>query len=173
VKKAEREKRIQELQDFHAALGEFLAVSQAFQDYYLGPLMAAPIPGMESEWGVALAKVDRLAMRAARTMKAVASAVEWKPAGTHPDNVKRINPAANWAAIVSRSPMFRPDVLEACISQAIGALEADLGSSSEPRKELLPGARHVPTIVVGIVISVASGLIVAYLAFRWGWVGGH
>lgn len=172
VKKADRGKRIQELHEFGDAINELLGVSRPIQDSYLGPPIVAPIPGMEVEWAGAKAKADRLSMRAAHTMAAAGSVVEWKPPGTHPANRQRINPAANWATIVTRSPMAVAAVLMTCINQALGALEDGLGSSSEPAKESLPSARHVPNIVVGIIIAVASGLIVAYLAFRWGWVGG-
>ena len=165
MRRAEREKRIQELRDFHEVLGELIMVSDAEDLSYSGPPTLVSKKGCQAEWGAARAKVDRLAPRAAHTFLAVGVGMSYKPPGT----MQRVpvNPAASWATMVSDRPMFSPSDMEACINQAIGALEANLGSSSEPAREPIPGARHVPTIVVGLTIgvasTVASGLILWWL----------
>lgn len=165
VKKVEREKRIQELYEFRAALGELLAVSDGEERSYSGPPTIVPRPGLYSEWAAARAKVDLLAARAAHTLQAVGVGMSYKPPGTM--QTVPVNPAAAWATMLGDRPMFSPIDMDACLNQAIGALEANLGSSSEPAREPMPGARHVPTIVVGIIIgagsTVGGGLILWWL----------
>ncbi len=165
MKKVEREKRIRELYEFRAALGELLAVSDAEERSYSGPPTIVSKPGHHGDWVAARAKVDRLAARAAHTLQAVGVGMSYKPAGTM--QTVAVNPAASWATMLGDRPMFSPHDMDACLNQAIGALEANLGSSSEPTRAPIPGARHVPTIVVGIVIgagsTVAGGLILWWL----------
>lgn len=166
VKNAERDKRIKELHEFHAALSELVNFSDSENRRYSSPPTIVPKPAFQSEWGAARAKVDRLSARAAHTLESVGVGVTFKPAGTM--QTVPVNPAASWSTMLSERPMFSPADLESCIIKAIGALEADLGSSTEPRKEPIPGARHVPTIVAGIIIGVVS--TVAGGLILW-WIG--
>ena len=168
MKKAEREKRIEELKEFRVALIELVNVSEGVHRSYSGPATLVPRPGCEAEWGAARAKVDRLSVRAAHTLASVGVGVTFKPAGTM--QTVAVNPAGSWSTMLTDRPMFSPHDLESCIVKAVGALEADLGSSSEPTKEPIPGARHVPTIVVGIIIG-AGSTVVGGLILWWLGVG--
>ena len=53
-------------------------------------------------------------------------------------------------------------------NQAIGALETGANIQHDEGPSAL---RHVPSWLIALITTVMAGLIVAYLAFRFGWVG--
>jgi hypothetical protein len=157
---------------FLNALGELLEVSE--RDSYSGDRQIVPRDGQEGTWQTRRFMVDRTAPAAARALIEAGVGAMWKPPGTwssHP-----INPVVEWATVLTDYPKFDLDTLLACCNQAIGSLETRayelpaLGPSLRPR---LPGfvRRHGGVFVATVAATIVGGIVVAWAAFRLGWVG--
>jgi hypothetical protein len=164
VSRKQRERHLEHLNRFTRALNELFEVSD-FNEAWGDPRVT-PKPGREQEWWGKKGAVDRAAPAAAAAFDAAGVCVEWKPPGTM--NRYNINPASNWSTVLDGHPRFELWVLEAVCNQAAGSLEAGV---NEPKRQILPAgaASHAIVWTLGIVGTVIAGLIVAGLAYRWGW----
>lgn len=160
------------IQRFHSAIAELLEVSDFEQRSWGGGPTPVPKPGQAPEWNSRKAMVDRSAPAAARAFVEAGVGMNWKPPGTW--NQYPVNPAIEWATILEDHPKFGLDVLEAVCNQALGSLESgayELDRRKSPALRLNIG-EHVPEALVVFIATVVAGLIVAFAAFKLGWVGG-
>jgi hypothetical protein len=171
-------RRQQQIAEFAAGLVRLLDVVAPDGGSFSGYPSWAPQQGYAQEAGRRAAEVDRFAGGAALALSSVGAIIEWKPRGTM--QTRPINPASAWRTILDGDPMFPPDMILSVCNQAIGALDAVATEAEEREASLgrklarvLPGSRGRKGdghgILVAIVVTVAGGLIVTYLAFRLGW----
>jgi len=178
VKSTSIRRRQRDIETFVEALGRFLAVMEQLEDTFLGPTLA-PRPGHETEAARLHFEVDRHAGRAAHALAAAGSYVDWKPRGTM--QRQPVSPAGAWSTILNSDPMFTPDVILACCSQALGILDMQAeDAEEEERHPVRPARQHLPTVLaapgsahIGTVAkaagTVAGGLLAAFLAYWFGW----
>lgn len=136
-------------------------------------------PGQEAEAAQLRFEVDRQAGRAAHALAAAGSYVEWKPRGTF--QTQPVNPAVAWSTILAPDPMFGPDVILACCSQALGILdmqaEAAEEDESKPLHRVRAGLPDVPGgwvrrhawPAVRWVGGVTATVIAGFLIYVLGW----
>lgn len=74
MKRAEAERRMKALVDFHSAVGEVLRLTD-FADDGFDRQAVRPKPGREQEWHAAKSKADRLVAAAARSFDAVGASI--------------------------------------------------------------------------------------------------
>ena len=189
MKEAEAQRRRTAITVFADALGQLLEVSDVRQpdpyglNYGYEPYVMHQ-QGMESEWSRRRNAVDLAAPKAAIAFQATGVIIAWKPPGYAPGTTFPVNPATEWGTVLETDPKFGLDVLQQVINQALGTLDALVEEEQHQSRERRPktkSTRSTPAkrggltatewmiTVVGLVIA---GLIVAYLAYRFGWVGG-
>jgi hypothetical protein len=192
MKEPEAQRRRSAITAFADALRQLLEVSDVRQpdpfgfNYGYEPYVM-PQRGMESEWSRRRNAVDLAAPKAGLAFQATGVGIAWKPPGYAPGTSLPVNPATEWASVLDTDPKFGLDVLQQVINQALGTLDALVEEESHRSRERSPRTRGgVPKSagrakrggftatewVFTIVGLVVAGLIVAYLAYRFGWVGG-
>ncbi len=127
--KDEIRKRIEALARFRNALIDLLSMTEFNTDRWGDRPAAVPKAGRETEWREAKALVDQLSVGAAKSFHLAGVVVDWKPRGTF--DRYRINPGAEWDTILTYDPKFTPDVLEACMNRAKGALDGGIGECTQ------------------------------------------
>lgn len=162
---------INAINHFMTALGELLDVSQ--RDSYSDTIVAKP--GQAADWQNRRFAVDRLAPAAARAFIEAGVGVEWKPPGTW--STYPVNPAVEWATILSDFPKFGIDVLLATCHQALGSLESHAYEVPVRPRARPPHhifgiiRRHAGVFIVTVAATILGGVVVAWAAFQFGWVG--
>jgi hypothetical protein len=172
---------------FTNAFGTLLDSCTSEQQYGAQPRLFAK-PGLESEAARLAFEVDRLAGPAAQALASIPLWVDFKPRGTM--RTTPVNPIVGWRTVFEDDPMFGPDMIIAMAQQGIGTLETRALEAEESehsmearvgkivgfmdRARLHGGSRRrtsmgmLGTFVVGVAVT----LVGAYLAYRFGWVGG-
>lgn len=167
MRQAEAQRRIEALVDFRNAVGEVLRLSD-FEDNSWGTRRATPKRGREQEWSAAKAKADRLVAAASRSYAMVNAYIMYKPRGTW--DQYPIDPATQWATILSDDPMFGPDLLDTMTNQAIGAYDDAVKDPDKSRNVSVEGF-SIPAWLGALAYTALGGLIAMGLAFWFGWVG--
>jgi len=168
MKRADAERRIKALVDFHEAVGAVLKLTD-FADDGFGRRATRPKPGRVQEWRAAKATADRLAPKAARSYDIVNATVSFKPSGTW--NRYPVNPATQWATVLSDDPMFGLDLFETMTNQAIGAYEDAIEDPPKrQRSTLFVSAGGVSKWLAVVVGTIIATLAATGLAVWIGWI---
>lgn len=167
MRRADAQRRVKALVDFHGAVGDVLSLTD-FEETAYGERRAAPKPGREEEWMTARAKADRLVAAASRSFAMVGATISYKPRGTW--NEYPIDPATHWATVLSDDPMFGPDMLDTMTNRAVGAYQ-DAVEDPRRRGGVNVEGFSLPAWLGALSYTVLGGLIVAGVAFWLGWVG--
>jgi hypothetical protein len=163
-------RHIESLEVFVRAVGELLGPSNLETRSFSGDPTVVPRPGAAEQWRQKRAAVDRAAPAAARAFAEAGVGISWKPPGTW--NTYSVNPAVEWSTILEESPKFSVDVLEAVCNQALGSLETG-AYEVEARPFRTPREhQHLIPLLIATLSTAIGGLIVAYAAYRFGWIGG-
>lgn len=167
MKRAEAERRMKALVDFHSAVGEVLRLTD-FADDGFGRQAVRPKPGREQEWHAAKSKADRLVAAAARSFDAVGASISYKPRGTW--DQYPINPASTWETILKDDPMYDASLLDTMTNQAIGAYESLVDDPPKRQRVRIEGFSF-PGWVAGVLAGVVATVIGGGILYWLGWVG--
>ena len=165
--KAELRQRIEDLETFHRLLGGLLEVSEFVPDHWGGERVA-PAPGRQAEWLQAKGALDRQAPVAGRAFEEARMFILWRPPGAH--SPEPLNPGPAWATICDDRQRFSLRALDDCTLQAMGALEDRIHHPIKGERGLRSASVH-PLLrwVWQGVAFLASGLFLAWLAWKLGW----
>lgn len=167
MKRADAERRIKALVDFHDAVGDVLRLTDFDSNVY-GQSRSIPRPGHTQERMAAKAKVNRLVAAAARSYAMVNATIMYKPRGTW--NEYPINPATNWETVLSDDPMFGMDMLDTVTNQAVGAYEDAVEDPPSTGRVSVEGF-SLPAWLGALAYTALGGVIAMGLAYWLGWVG--
>jgi hypothetical protein len=181
VKSATIRKRQHDIEAFVDALGRFLGTVEHHPETYTTDAAWMARPGQEAQAAQLRFQVDRFSGPAAHALASVGSHVPYKPRGAFEWQTMPVNPATARSTILNPDPMFGPDVILACCSQALGVLDMQ-GREAEERESRpfhrlrvrLPRAprgwftRHAGGLVKSAG-GIVGALLVAFLTYWFGW----
>lgn len=147
-----------------------------------------PRAGREAEVAKLAGELELMCGPAAQAVESVGMLAAYKPRGTF--QTRPMNPVLVWSTLMS-DPVITADLIDALCRRAIGVLDHEADERAEDEKSIsgrvvravsMPrriwqaatgapadAAAHKSAFVSGIVVTVLTGLLVAFLAHYFGW----